>query len=339
MAAEPAYQHDQPALRLDGFLHKDGKPDTSGYLSVDSSHEIYFELSGRVDGVPVVILHGGPGTGISPIAHRFFDPSFFRLIRFDQRGSGRSRPAGSLAANTTEHLIADMETLRTHLEISSWVVFGGSWGATLALAYGIAYPARCLGFLLRSVALGRASEFRWWARGMRQIFPESWHRFAGHVGAGEDDDLLEAYASRLQSEDDEISTPAAVEWHRYAASCGTLFPSNARKLDTALPAELVNMARIEAHYFRNNAFLADNWILDNRSRIAHLPASIVHGRYDIISPVVNSYELARTWPSANLRIVDGAGHLLTEYALAETLFEEAERIKAWFLSPACMGHV
>ena len=326
---KPMDRQDDSLQRLDRLLYPGPSRWSDGRLSVGSGHEIYFEQSGREDGVPVVILHGGPGAGTSPIMGRFFDPSYFRVISFDQRGTGRSQPAGCLEANTTEHLIADMEALRRHLRIPVWLVCGGSWGATLALAYGVTHPDRCQGFLLRSVSLGRESEYRWWTDGVRYFFPENWDRFAGHVGDGERGDLIAAYGRRLASDDEKISGQAAIEWHLYEGSCGSLRPGRSRKLQSASIPELVRMAKIEAHYFSNNAFLADDWILTNKDRIAHLPASIVQGRYDVICPPIIAYELAEGWPSAGLRIVEACGHQGTEYGLAEAFLEEAERAKLW----------
>lgn len=314
---------------LEGLLYPVSPSFDCGHVHVDSGHAIYYEQSGAGHGTPIVLVHGGPGSGSSPLTPRFLDPSFFRIVSFDQRGAGRSQPAGSVEANTTEHLIADMEALREHLGIASWLVCGGSWGATLALAYGISHPASCLGFLLRSVALGRESEYHWWTTGMRYFFPESWYRFASHVTDLERDDLLAAYGRRLASDDEKISGPAAIEWHRYEASCGSLLPTESRKLQNATLAQLVHMARIESHYFLNNAFLPDDWIRKSADQLRHLPASIVHGRYDIICPPGNAYDLAAVWPAAKLRIVDACGHQPTEYLLAKAFLEEAEDLKGW----------
>lgn len=322
-------QEDDLALRLDGLLHASQTPISCGYLSVDSGHEIYFEQFGRTDGIPVVVLHGGPGSGSSPIVRRFFDPSYFRIICFDQRGAGRSQPAGHLEANTTEHLVSDIEALRKHLKISTWLVSGGSWGVTLALAYGISHPQYCLGFLLRSVALGRQSEYEWWTNGMRYFFPESWQRFTNHVSKNERNDLIAAYGKRLCSDDEATSRAAAFEWHRYEGSCGSLLPGKSRKLENSTISELIQMAKIEAHYFMNNAFLEDGWILENKRQITHLPAAIVHGRYDVVCPPMNAYELAEDWPSAKLRIVDASGHQPTEYPLAKAFLEEVKEAKQW----------
>lgn len=324
---------DDSLKRLDRLLYPGSAGWSDGRLKVGSGHEIYFEQSGRPDGLPVVLLHGGPGAGRSPIMARFFDPSTFRVISFDQRRAGRSQPAGRLEANTTAHLIADVEALRKRLRIPSWLVCGGSWGATLALAYGAAHPDRCLGFLLRSVSLGRESEYRWWSDGVRYFFPESWDRFAGHVGEAERDGLIAAYGRRLESDDLRVSGPAAIEWHRYQAACGSLRPERSRKLETASLPELVRMAKIGAHYFLNNAFLDEDWIVANKDRFIHLPASIVHGRYDVICPPVIAYELADGWSAARLRIVEASGHGATEYALAEAFLEEAERAKLWAGAP------
>ncbi len=319
-----------PLPMLDRLLYPASLPFDRGYLGVGSGHEIYYEQSGAQDGTPIVLVHGGPGSGSSPLTPRFLDPAFFRIVSFDQRGAGRSRPAGSLKANTTENLVGDMETLRKHLDIGSWVVCGGSWGATLALAYGISHSARCLGFLLRSVCLGRKAEYCWWENGMRSFFPESWRRFAEHVAGSDQEGLLAAYGKRLSSSDEKISGPAAIEWHRYSASCGSLLPTESRKLQTASLSQLVHMARIESHYFLHNAFLPDGWILKGARRLKHLPATIVHGRYDVICPPESAYDLAGAWPAAKLRIVEACGHQPTEHRLAKAFLEEAEGLKNWY---------
>lgn len=325
-------QEDGPEHQLANVLYPHVPADRRGYLDVGSGHEIYFELFGRKGGIPVVVLHGGPGSGSSPTGRRFFDPAYFRVITFDQRGTGKSRPTGSLEANTTEHLVADIDALRAHLGYSCWLVSGGSWGATLALAYGITHPSRCRGFLLRSVALGQESDFHWWVNGMANFFPESWHRFADHVCEQEQDDLLAAYGRRLASGDEAISGPAALEWHRYESACSSLLPKKSEKLENTTLARLIDMARIESHYFLNNAFLADNWILRNKKEINHLPAAIVHGRYDVICPPKCAYDLADAWPRAKLRIVDASGHQPTDILLAKAFREETDAARGWYNS-------
>lgn len=302
-------------------------PNHYGFLEPDSLHRIYWEESGNPDGIPVLFLHGGPGSGTSPLQRRFFDPAHYRIILFDQRGSGKSTPYASISDNTTLHLIADIEMLRKTLEIEKWLIFGGSWGSTLALAYGEAYPEACLGFVLRGIFLCRKSEIEWFLYGMRAIFPEAWREFSGRIPESERNDLLTAYHARLVDPDPAVHIPAARAWAHYEAACSTLLPNESLINSFESDAIALSLARIEAHYFLNDIFLPENSLLDNLHKIRHLPAVIVQGRYDGVCPIVTADELARAWPEAFYEIVPDAGHSAFEPGIARALIDAMEAFK------------
>ncbi|MBT3305605.1 MAG: prolyl aminopeptidase, partial [Alphaproteobacteria bacterium] len=238
------------------------EPFEAGMLSLGGGHEMYWEQSGNPDGTPVVFLHGGPGAGANPAHRRFFDPLFYRIVIFDQRGAGRSVPASDLTDNTTDHLINDIETLRQHLAIERWLVFGGSWGSTLALAYGIKHPKRCAGFILRGVFLGDTKEHDWFLHGIRNIFPEAWNEFAGFLPESEHGDIAAAYYRRLIDSDPSVHLPAAEAWNRYEGSCSVLLVDfeDASPPSGVASAQALSLARIEAHYFNNGMFLEDGYL-------------------------------------------------------------------------------
>ena len=294
-------------------------PHRQGYLEHDDLHRIYWEESGNPDGVPVLFLHGGPGSGTSPLQRCFFDPDHYRIILFDQRGSGKSTPYASLENNTTPHLIGDIEQLRLQLGVDQWLVFGGSWGSTLALAYGETHPEACLGFVLRGIFLCRKSEIDWFLYGLRTIFPEAWRTFSELIPKSEQDNLLLAYYRRLTDPDPAIHLPAARTWAHYEAACSTLLPSAPLIANFESDAVALSLARIEAHYFMHNIFLPENSLLDNLHKIRHLPCVIVQGRYDSVCPIVTADELARAWPEAFYEIVPDAGHSAFESGIAAAL--------------------
>jgi proline iminopeptidase len=287
---------------------------------------MYWEQSGNPRGIPVVFLHGGPGAGASIAHRRFFDPRQYRIIVFDQRGCGRSQPYADIVDNTTEHLIADMEKLRIHLGIERWVLFGGSWGSTLALAYGIRWPERCAGFILRGIFLGSRREVDWFLYGMATVFPEAHRAFREYLDENERSDLLGSYYRRLTSSDPLVHGPAAQAWARYESACSNLIP----RIENALPAgdlSALALARIEAHYFRNNLFLEDDALLTGCWRIQSLPAFIVQGRYDMICPIITADEIVRRWPEVDYRIVPDAGHSALEPGIRSALVRATERMK------------
>jgi proline iminopeptidase len=308
--------------RIEPFAH--------GLLDLAGGHRMYWEQSGNPGGRPVLFLHGGPGAGASPAHRRFFDPAFYRIVVFDQRGAGRSAPYAEVRDNTTGHLIADIERLRRHLGIERWLVFGGSWGALLALAYGIAHPDRCLGFVLRGVFLGQEPEIAWFMTGLRAVFPEAWREFAGHVLTDGLEpppapaELLAAYGRKLMDPDPALHLPAARAWSRYETGCSYLVPPPGGE-DGAAGA--LALARIEAHYFAHRMFLSDNHVLANLGRVRDLPATVVQGRYDMICPAATADALVRAWPGARYVVAPDAGHSAMEPPIRSALIEATEAMK------------
>jgi proline iminopeptidase len=308
------------------------EPYDSGMLALDDVHTMYWETSGNPAGVPVVFLHGGPGGGCAPEHRRFFDPSFFRVILYDQRGAGASTPFGDTTNNTTPHLVRDLELLREYLGVSQWLLFGGSWGSTLALSYGQAHPQRALGFVLRGVFLGRPSEVDWFFHGARQLHPEASRRFVGMLPEAERGDILRGYLRRLFDPDPRVHLPFARAWSEYEGACSTLLPNP--ELVREFSDDALALARLEAHFFAHDCFLAPNQLLDNMYRIQHLPASIVHSRYDIVCPIVSADELARAWPGARYTVVPDAGHSVWEPTVRSTVVREVELFKRRLGAPA-----
>jgi proline iminopeptidase len=316
---------DAPQLR--STLYPEIAPYASAMLPLDAIHRMYWETSGNPAGIPVVFLHGGPGAGSTPKHRRFFDPAAYRIVVYDQRGAGRATPLGELRDNTTLHLVDDLERLRVHLGIDSWLVFGGSWGSTLALAYAEAHPRRCLGLILRGIFLCRRSEIQWFLYGLRDIFPEHWERFAGFLPAAERGDLLAAYHRRLVDPDPAVHLPAAKAWSVYEGACSTLLPSPATVDYFAGDVVALGLARMEAHYFKHDVFLPENALLANAHRLQGIPGVIVQGRYDAVCPPISAHELARAWPEAEYRIIPDAGHSAWEPGICAALVAACERFK------------
>ena len=309
-------------------LYPEIQPFDSGMLPVDARHTLYWEQSGNPGGVPVVFLHGGPGAGSSPGQRRFFDPAFYRIVLFDQRGAGRSIPHGELTDNSMPHLLADLEKLRTCLRIDRWLVFGGSWGSTLSLAYAETHPERCLALVLRGIFLCRDREVDWFLYGLRNIFPEAWREFVAPIPESERHDLLTAYVRRLNHTDPAVHMPAARAWSVYEGRCSTLLPSAEALAYFSGDHVALGLARIEAHYFRHRLFLPENALLQNVQRIRQIPAVIVQGRYDMVCPPVTSDELHRAWPEAEYILVPDAGHSAWEPGIRAQLVSAMERLKA-----------
>jgi proline iminopeptidase len=301
------------------------EPYEAGVLQVSRAHRLAYELCGNPKGRPVLFLHGGPGGGCTPEHRRFFDPSAYRIVLFDQRGAGRSTPSASVEENTTAHLVADIEVLRRRLNIERWIVFGGSWGSTLALAYAAAHARACNGLILRGIWLCRPVDLRWWFEGIRLIYPEYWRAFAEHIPAVERGDLLAAYLRRLLDPDPAVHVPAALAWETYETSCERLMPPCAKAPDVL--GNVVAMPRIEAYYMRHGAFLRENELIGAVDRFRHLPCVIVHGRYDMLCPVEGAIALADAWPQARLSIVPDAGHSAWEPGIQRELVAAADRFR------------
>jgi proline iminopeptidase len=316
------------SLSRDYFLYPPLAPLRSGRLRLDRHHTMYWEESGNARGVPVVFLHGGPGGGSSPDHRRQFDPAFYRIILYDQRGAGQSTPLGELTDNTTAHLVADVETLRTHLGVGRWLVFGGSWGSTLALAYAEAHPERVLGLVLRGIFLGTPREIDWFMHGIRFVFPEAWGSFAGFLPEAERSELLANYYRRLTHPDAGVHMPAAHAWSRYESSCSTLLPDPELVAHFDEDAVALAIARIEAHYFVNRLFLPEGALLGGVDRIRRIPAVIIQGRYDAVCPIVTADDLHRGWPEAEYIVVPDAGHSAREPGVARELVAATDRFRA-----------
>ncbi len=267
-----------------GDLFAEIEPYETGYLQVEGGHSIYWEQVGHPEGRPALFLHGGPGAGAGAVHRRFFDPAHWRIIVFDQRGAGRSRPHGSIAGNSTPMLLSDIESLRRHLRIERWLLFGGSWGSTLGLCYAQAYPEQVSAMVLRGIFLGRPQELDWFLHGLGQIFPDAHAAFTGHLAPGERDDVLRSYLSRLTDPDPAVHLAASRAWSLYEGTCSTLLPTPATVAGFSRDRATLGLARIEAHYFSHQLFLPAEGLLARMGRIAHVPAEIVQGRYDMICP-------------------------------------------------------
>jgi proline iminopeptidase len=306
------------------------KPYNSGFLRVSDVHEIYFEESGNPKGKPAVFLHGGPGGGTDAKMRRFFDPKRYRIVLFDQRGSGKSKPHASLEQNTTWDLVADTEKVREHLGIDKWLVFGGSWGSTLALAYAETHPDRVTELVLRGIFLLRRSELEWFYQnpeGAASVFPDLWEKYVEQIPEAERGDMMSAYYKRLTSADAEVLRKAATAWSVWEGATSYLRMKmdyvNKFEEDAAFAAAF---ARIECHYFVNKGFLkSDNQLIEEVGRIRHIPAVIVQGRYDMVCPMRSAWDLHKAWPEADLRIVADAGHSAFEAGITSELVTATDR--------------
>ena len=301
-------------------------PNRSGMLQVDPLHTLYWEESGNPDGIPILFLHGGPGAGTVPANRRFFDPKAYRIILFDQRGSGRSTPAGEIKDNTTQLLVSDIEVLRRSLNIDRWVVFGGSWGSTLALVYAEMFPHQCIALVLRGIFLCRAQEIEWFLYGMQSFFPEHWVAFSEHLPPEERDDLLYNYHRRLVSPDRTVHMPAALAWSLYEGSCSTLMPNDSGLDQFSQDQFALSLARIEAHYFVNNIFLPENFILDHAEVLNDIPGVIVQGRYDMVCPAASAIKLNKLWDRSQLIVVPDAGHSSSEKGIMTALIKATKEL-------------
>lgn len=308
-------------------LYPEIEPYRSGRLAVDHGHELYFEECGNPAGKPVVFLHGGPGAGCSAKSRRFFDPARYRIVLFDQRGSGRSTPHASLIANTTWHLVADIETLREHLGIERWMVFGGSWGSTLALAYAETHPDRVSELVLRGIFMLRRSELTWfYQQGCDALFPDAWEGFLAPIPPAERGDLMSAYHRRLTHADPAVQLEAARAWSIWEGSTSFLLQDPRHIEATGQDLFALAFARIECHYFVHGGFFErDDQLLANVGRIRHIPSVIVQGRYDVVCPMRSAWDLHRAWPEAALRVIADAGHSAFEAGIVDALVEATDR--------------
>ncbi|KJS09950.1 MAG: proline iminopeptidase [Gammaproteobacteria bacterium BRH_c0] len=296
------------------------RPHATHTLAVDPPHQLYVEECGTAEGIPVIFVHGGPGGGCREADRSFFDPERYRIILFDQRGSGRSSPHASLENNHTQGLLADMEIIRQHLGIDRWLVFGGSWGSTLALLYAQAYPQQVLGLVLRGIFLCRDQDIRWFYQwGASQVFPDYWQDFLAPISADERGDMLQAYHRQLVSDNEIERMAAAKAWSIWEGRCATLQPQSAVANHFANPRFALALARIEAHFFVNQAFIRPNQIIEEALRLADIPGIVVHGRYDMVCPVDQAYALAQVWPGAELDIIRDAGHSSSEPGIVDAL--------------------
>lgn len=294
------------------------QPYEHGRLDVGDGHEIYWEVCGNPDGKPAVVLHGGPGSGTASMSRRHFDPETYRIVLFDQRGCGRSTPlvtasTAELTANTTWHLVADMERLRGHLGIERWQLLGGSWGATLALAYAETHPRRVSEIVLRGVFTARASELDWiYNGGAGQLFPEAWTQYLAELPAAERDRPVRAYRERVFDPDPDVSGPAASAWSGWEGAIVSVTPQASFRDGYRNPRFAIPFARIALHYFGNDAWLDDDQLIRDAGKLAGIPGVLVQGRYDAVCPPITAYELHQAWPDSRLRIMEGAGHAVTD---------------------------
>lgn len=310
-------------------LYPEIEPYDSGQLAVDTRHTLYYEQCGNPHGKPVVFLHGGPGGGAGPASRRFFDPDHYRIVLFDQRGCGRSTPHADLVDNTTWHLVADIERLRAHLDIERWQVFGGSWGSTLALAYAQTHPERVSELVLRGIFMLRRAEMLWfYQQGASALFPDLFKAYRDHIPAGERGDLISAYYRRLTSDDEDVQMQAARHWSGWEGATSHLRPSRDHISSSTASRFALAFARIECHYFVHGGFFEyDDQLLRNIDAIRDIPCVIVHGRYDVVCPLANAWDLHRAWPQAALRISADAGHSAFEAGNRHALLEATDAFR------------
>lgn len=303
------------------------EPYHTEYLSVGDGHELYLEQCGRASGAPILVVHGGPGSGCTPIMRRFFDPDHYRIILFDQRGANRSRPLASLHENTPDKLVADIEKIRAHLGIEQWHVFGGSWGSTLSLLYGEAHPERCLSLTLRGIFMMRQLELDWLFAQAKHIYPEEWDLFINHLPQHKRARPLHAYYELLRSTDVETVRAATRAWNRYENALSYLMPTP-EALSGPLDDESgISRAVIECDYFINKLFTPDDRILRNVDKLRGIPATIIHGRYDMVCPITSAFDLHAAWPEAEFIVVPHSGHSANDPAMRMALLAATERLK------------
>ena len=306
------------------------EPFNTFHLPVSDLHTIYVEESGNKNGKPVIFLHGGPGGGVDPKYRRYFNPDKWRIIMFDQRGCGKSTPFAELKENTTWDLVDDIEKIRNHLSIDNWVVFGGSWGSTLSLAYSQTYPNSCKCLILRGIFLVRKKEIDWfYQEGANNIFPDRWESFSAPIPVEKRDNLMQAYYEILTGDDHSKKIEAAKAWSTWEGSTVRLMQDENFISDFSDEKFAEAFARIECHYFMNNCwFNSNNHLIENVDKIRHIPGVIIHGRYDIICPVVQAWDLHQAWPEADLHIIPDAGHSIFEEGIKDKILEYTEKFSS-----------
>lgn len=298
------------------------KPYVTHHIDVDEEHTLYIEEVGNPQGLPVVFLHGGPGTGCAPYHRQFFDPEVYRIVLFDQRGCGKSTPHASLQNNTSWDLVNDIEQIRQHLQIEQWAVFGGSWGSTLGLLYAQAHPQRVSGLILRGIFLAREHDVRWfYQQGTSRLFPDYWEKFIEPIPEDERDDMIAAYYRQLTGEDEMQKMRAARAWSTWEGMTATLQTDASLIKSFSASFTALSIARIECHYFMHQCWLRPNQIIEDIDKIRHIPAWLVHGRYDVICPVEQAWELSSAWPEAQLSIIADAGHAVVEPGITDALID------------------
>lgn len=308
-------------------LYPEIEPYQSEWLATSRIHHVYYEQCGNPAGQPVVFLHGGPGSGCNPNQRRFFDPAHYRIVLLDQRGCGRSKPLGCLEDNTTEHLVADIESLRNHLGIKSWLVFGGSWGSTLGLAYALTHPGSVTGLILRGIFLSRPSELDWFLNDVRHFCPEAWGKLLGFLDPSERGNHLGAYAKRIFSDDANVNLPTAINWNAYEGSMLSLRPSVGGGTPIADDIQVAR-ARVQLHYILHECFVGQRDILKEVPTLAHIPTTIIQGRYDLVCPPLTAWQLSQAMPHAQFHVIADAGHSAMEAGVTSALVAATEQFKA-----------
>lgn len=300
------------------------------FLKAGDLHRVYYEICGNPKGQPVVFVHGGPGSGCNPTQRRFFDPAHYCIILIDQRGCGRSQPRGATLQNTTADLVADMEAIRQQLGLSKWLVFGGSWGSTLALAYAVQHPDKVTGLILRGIFLSRPAELQWFLGQVQTFFPEPWQTLCAFLEPEERHDPLSAYEKRIFSDNPNVNVPAAIRWNAYESSIMALLPRPAQTQQTIDGEIELARARVQIHYIRHDCFIGQSDLLAQvQQRLSHIPTQIIQGRYDMVCPPVTAWELSHAMPHAVFHMVEDAGHSAMEPGITSALVAATEKFKAY----------
>lgn len=316
-------------------LYPEIEPFESSFIKAGDFHEIYYEVCGNPTGIPVVFLHGGPGSGCNPTQRRFFDPAIYRIVLIDQRGCGRSKPQGSIIQNTTDDLVHDINAIQQWLGIKQWIVFGGSWGSTLALCYALTFPQQVAGLILRGIFLSRPAELHWFLGQVRAFFPESWDALCDYLPSNKRHNPCDAYEQLVFSKDSSVSIPAAIRWNAFEGSMMSLRPRPTADNNEINGEIELARARVQLHYIQNHCFVGERDLLaEIKKKLAHIPTQIIQGRYDMVCPPVTAWELSRAMPHAELHIIQDAGHSAMEIGTTSALVAATEKIKTLFQKTA-----